>query len=208
MGWKGALRSMAAASRAAEREAQRRYKAQAKAQEIANSESAVEDWEEYVESLVSIHTNMVDKIDWQLVANSERPNEPVLLYTNHDAAASAFARFKPGFFDFFNGGTDKIRRRLEQKITEAVHQDEQNYEAALSAHAQVISEWQEDKQLAEKLLRGETAAIRQVLEEKQSLSEEALLGTAVEFSIADNFIHAQPQVHSESVVPRVCGDSF
>ena len=203
MGWKGAMRSMAAASRAAERNAQRRYKANAKAQELANSASAVEDWEDYVESLVSIHTNMADNIDWQSVANSERPSEPTPLFINGDTAKATLAKFKPGFFDFFSGGSEKIRRRMEQEVSAAVRLDEQRHEAALAAHAKALVEWLEDKQLAESLLRGEATAIRQILEERQSLSDEALLGTAVEFFIADRFIHACPQVHSESVVPSM-----
>ena len=66
MGRRGTMRSIAAAARAAERDAKRRHKQNQKMQMIADSTSAVEDWENYVDNLVSIHTDMADMIDWHV----------------------------------------------------------------------------------------------------------------------------------------------
>ena len=203
MGWKGTMRSIAAASRAADRNAQRRYKQLQKAQAIADSASAVEEWEDYVESLVSIHTNMAEVIDWNSVATTPRPVEPGLQRINQQRAETALAKFKPGIFDFFRGGSDKIRARLETAISEAIVVDETNYKNAKAAQIKAVAEWEEDQALAKGLLVGDAQAIRQVIEARQSMSDEALVGTAIEFSIADNFVHARLQVHGDDIVPKV-----
>lgn len=94
MGWRGTMRSIAAAARVAERNAQRRHKQNQKMQMIADSTSAVEDWENYVDNLVSIHTDMADMIDWHEIAGQPRPSEPYQASDHRDRAEMALAKFK------------------------------------------------------------------------------------------------------------------
>ncbi|MEP0236207.1 hypothetical protein [Roseibium sp.] len=201
MGWKGTMRSVVAAARAADREAQRRQKQDQKTQMIANSTSAVEDWENYVENLVSIHIAMVDMIDWQKIASQPGPREPVLGSGHCDRAEMALTKFKPSVFDFLRGGSAKLRALLEAKIDEAAALDQEQYQDALAAHAKAAAEWEDENEFAKRLLRGEAAAIRQVVEEMQSLSETDLVGTSIEFSFGVDFIHAMVKVHGDDIVP-------
>ncbi|MDJ1466064.1 hypothetical protein [Nitratireductor sp. GZWM139] len=197
------MRSIAAAARAAERDAQRRHKQNQKEQMIADSTSAVEDWENYIDNLVSIHTDMADMIDWHTIAGQPRPSEPFKRNDNSDRAAMALAKFKPSFFHALRGGSAKLRSRLEAQIEEAAVRDRKQYEDALTAHAKAVAEWEDDTALAKRLVTGEATAIRQVIEEMQSLSETALVGTAIEFSIDRNFVHAKPKVHGDDIVPSM-----
>ncbi|WP_234054572.1 MULTISPECIES: hypothetical protein [unclassified Xanthobacter] len=203
MGWKGTMRSIAAAARAAEREAQRRHKQVQKAQMIADSTSAVEEWENYVENLVSIHTDMVDMIDWHKIASQPGPREPHQASHHRDRAEMASAKFKPSIFHVFSGGSTKLRMQLEAKIDEAAVLDQKQYQDALAAHMKAVAEWENETKFAKRLLRGEAAAIRQVIEEMQSLSETALVGTAIEFSFGENFIHAKIRIHGDDIVPSM-----
>lgn len=201
MGWKGTMRTIVAAARAAERDAQRRHKQNQKAQMVADSSSAVDDWEIYVDNLVSIHTDMADKIDWFTIADQPSPQEPHLQRAHQARAETALAKFKPNLFHAFRGGSAKLRSRLESEIGIAAARDQQQHREALSTYAKAVAEWEDDTALAKRLVRGEAAAIRQVIEEMQSLSGTALIGTGIEFSIGDNFVHARPQVHGEDIVP-------
>lgn len=203
MGWRGTIRSITAAVRAAERDAQRRHKQHQKAQMIANSTSAVEDWENYVGNLVSIHTDMADMIDWHTIAGQPCPKEPHLQRIHQEQAEAALAKFKPSIFHAFKGGSAKLRTRLETQIKEAVARDQHQYHCAHAAYAKAFREWEEDTDLAKRLVRGETAAIRQVIAEMQSLSETALVGSAIEFLIDQNFVHAKLKVHSDDIVPSM-----
>ncbi len=202
MGWRGTMRSLAAAARAAERDAQRRHKQAVKDQMFTDSAAAVEDWEDYIENLVSIHTDTADMIDWHSLANLPSPKTPVLGRLNQDRAESALLRFKPSVFHIFQGGSEKLRAQLEAQVDEAAALDQQEFQNALADHAKAVTEWEEDTALARKLLQGDAASIRQVVAEMQSLSNTGLIGSFIEFSFDQNFIHANLHVHGEDIVPN------
>lgn len=196
------MRSVAAASRAAERDAQRRRKINHKNQMIAETASDVEAWERYVDSLVSIHTEMADMIEWHSIASQPCPPKPVKTSFHQDIAELVAAKFKPGIFDFLRGGSSKIHARLEADIANAIARDQQQYDETVASYMKSIAEWEDDTGLARRIVRGEAAALRQVLVEMQSLSEVALVGTEVGYLIKDSFVHAVARVHGDDIVPK------
>jgi hypothetical protein len=203
MGWKGTMRTIVAAARAADREAQRRNRQNHKAQMFAHSASAVDDWETHIDDITSIHTNVADRIDWHALANRPRPPEPNDHGFYRGQAEKALASFKPSFFHAFRGGSAKLRSRLETQVSDAAHHDRKQYDDALAAHAKAVAEWEDDTALAKRLVRGEAAAIRQVIQEMQSLSDSALIGTEIGFSSGESFVHAHPKVHGDDIVPSM-----
>ena len=202
MGWKGTVRTVSAALRAAERDAQRRHKAAVKAQMIEDSAAAVSDWEDHIDELVSVHTSLARAIDWRAMANKPRPREPQSAKTHQLKAEAALAAFKPGFFDFFRGGSAKLRARLEADLAEASTRDRYDYAKALAAFQSASEEWETDTALARRLLAGEATAIKEVIEELQSFSDHGLIGSAVSFSIREGLLHARPEVHTDEIVPN------
>jgi len=203
VGWKGVMRSVVAASRAADREAQRRNKQRQKLQIIEDSASAVEEWHAYIRELVTVHTNLTKKVDWRQIAAQPKLQEPLRSNVAEDAARKALEEFRPGFFDFVRGGSNHLRRKLEQRLQEAVAREQRDFDTRLAAYREAFKEWQSDVKLAEELLSGEVQAIRQVIEEMQTLGDEHLIGTGIEFSIGKNFVHACPTVHGDEIVPKV-----
>lgn len=202
MGWRGAVRSVSAAVRAAERDAQRRHKADLKAQIAEDSAAAVTDWETYIDELTSVHTDLADAIDWRAMAARPAPEEPQLASTHQHNAEAALAAFKPGVFDIFRGGTAKRRAPLETDLTHAPARDHADHGKALAAYGVALKEWNTDTALARRLLAGEVGAIKEVIEEMQSLSDQSLIGSSVSFSIGEECLHAKPEVHTEEIVPN------
>lgn len=201
MGWKGTLRSITAAVRAAEREAQRQHKQALREEMVAEAAAAVADWEDYTKDIISIHTNLADAIDWHAIADTPRPVRPELENRHHKRAQSALVNFEPSIFDMFRGGSEKRRKKLETNLNGAALRDAADFEAASQNYNAALEEWEQESGLARRLIDGEAFAIKEVVEELQSLSKEDLIGSTIEFSISDNFIHAQPKVHSDSIVP-------
>lgn len=201
MGWRGTVRSMNAAIRAAERESQRRQKLFEKEQMQADAYDAVSKWKSHIHDLVSIHTNCADDINWEEVANRGEPafQEPCLTLVAE--AQEKLENFKPGIFDFLSGGSTSKRERLEQEVVAAQQSEELAVSEAKAAHEQALEEWRSDKELADRMLRGDPAAIREVIQEYQSLTGEDLLGKRAEFRINEDFVHAIVEVHDDSVVP-------
>lgn len=203
MGWRGTIRSLTAAMRAAEREAERRHKQALKEQMIDEAADAVADWEQYIDKLVSIHTDLVAPVDWHRIANQPKPQEPEPQRTHQEAADQAFKEFKPSFAHIFRGGSEKVREKLKYELARARELDAEKYEEAKARYAEEVAEWESDTQLAQRLIRGEGPAIGEVLTEFQSFSDEELVGSSINFSFSDGFLHAKPDLHSKDIVPSV-----
>ena len=201
MGWKGTVRSINAGMRAAEREAQKRHKQYLKDLEVSEATDAVESWQDYIHDLVSIHTNPADDIDWQRTASEPKPSEPNYLNRNGRKAQTKLASFKPRFWDFLYGGSEKKRIKLELGLAEAVQEDERDYNVAVSNHKEAVADWESDVLLAKQLLSGEATAKKEVIEELQSLTKDSLVGSAISFRIENDFVHAIPTVHTDEIVP-------
>lgn len=202
MGWKGTMRSVSAAARRLEKEAERRHKQAIKTQVAADSAEAVEAWVSYIESLHTVHTNLAEGVDWRGMLKQLNPQEPIKRTRNADRAHSQLAAFRPSVLDFLRGGAAKRRAPLEAALAEALVKDEADYQEAARSHRAALQDWAADSSLAARLLEGESSAIQEVVREMKSLSKNHLIGSAINFTIEDSYVHARPQVRSDEIVPK------
>jgi len=201
VGWRGVLRSVAAAARAAEREALRQQKERQRAELFAATAGAVDEWEAHLARMVSLHTNLAAPIDWRSIAERPRPEEPACNRPNERRATAALANFAPSVFDVFRGGAQKRRASLVAAVATAVDRDERDHRNARLAHEQALVEWNDDVALATRILRCEASAMRGVIDELIERDDAGLLGTSIGFDVADDFVHARPFVHGVDIVP-------
>lgn len=202
MGWKGTVRSIAAASRRMERDAERRHKQAVKEQISDDAATDVENWANYIDNLLTVHTDLTDRIDWERMLSKQQPHEPKRKSHHKDKAQAALSSFKPSMFDFLKGGSAKKRETLEGALVQSTQQDDADYSAALESYTNDQSDWETDRALAVRLIDGESAAIQEVITELQTFSKNDLIGSEVKFLIDDNYVHAKPQVHTDEIVPN------
>jgi hypothetical protein len=172
-----------------------------KAQVAEDSAAAVADWETYVDELVSLHTDLADAINWRALASQSKPMEPGPVTRRQQKAETAIAKFKSGIFDIFRGGTARRRSRLEAEFADARVRDNSEFEKANNAYRAELAEWEGDTELARRLIDGDAAAIKEVIEEALASPGKSLAGSSVSFSIGKGFIHAKPKVHTDEIVP-------
>jgi len=203
MGWRGVVRSMASAARAAERDAIRRRKLQIKQQISDLAAEAVAEWEAHLDDIVSIHTDLTDALDWQQIATKPRPAAPSLMTPKADEASRRIREYKPGLFDFLQGGAEKIRARLRTTLEQAEAADRRAAEDAQAAYEAAVVDWQTDVEFANRIIKREPDAIKELLEETRSLAAEGMVGSRIEFSISESHLTAIVDVHSDEIVPKV-----
>lgn len=203
MGWKGTMRSMAAASRAAARDAERRHKAAVKQQNLDDAYDAVQNWEDYISSLITVHVDLADAIDWEKIATSPRPAVPVMQNKNEISAQKKINSFKPNVLNKIFGTTQKKLDKLQQALSSAKDKDFKEFERNQLNHSKNLIEWENEAGLAKRLLAGDILAIKEVLKELNSLVDKDLLGDQISFQITEEFIHAIPNVHSDEIIPKV-----
>ena len=201
MGWRGTVRSLAAAARAADRAAQRRHKEYMRQQMYEASAEAVDAWEAYVADLISVHVDLADAIDWNSIASRQRPSSPERHRENEAKSLRELENFRPGMFDFLSGGPEKKKEKLRSKLNSSKAEDDRKFEQELESYKLQLVEWETDTSLARRLLRGDVEAMLEVIREFQSLSETDLIGKSVGFAVQDGVVHASPVVHGEDIVP-------
>lgn len=201
MGWRGTLRSLESAARAADRETQRRRKIALKNQVVASAAEAVAAWEQYVDNLTRVRTDAIQAIDWHKIAKEPRPSEPKLQSKHREDAFAALNAFRPRFFDFLQGGSERKRQKLQEAADHAPVLDAADFASAETAYKEALSEWEADNSLASRVLRGETSAYKQVIEEAKPFSDDGLIGSSIRFSFGEDFVHAVPSVHATDIVP-------
>jgi hypothetical protein len=202
MGWRGTLKSMAAASRRSAKNAERRYKEQQKIETYENAISALKAWENYLDGLMAIHIDLADSIDWTQILSSKRPIEPTRTTVKADEAQLKIESFKPSMFNVFKGGSQKIRSKLEIDLEVAIKADEGAYHSKLDDFERDLVEWYEDRALAKKILDNDLDAQKGVLDEYLNGSLRENIGTSIEFEISSTGIHVQPNIHGDQIVPK------
>ncbi|MDN3644849.1 hypothetical protein QWY75_01365 [Pontixanthobacter aestiaquae] len=201
MGWKGTVRSVSAAMRAAEREAERRRKAEFKAQQIEEAGQAVDDWKQYLDDIISVHTDKADDINWQSIANAPPLVEPKPEKRHQAEALANIENFQPRIFDFVFGGTSRRRERLDAALADAIAADSDEFARKRSEYLIAEQEREEDAHLATRVLDGEKSAYSEVISVLYD-GEELYLGQSIQFKIDDNSVHAMPLVsEADDIVP-------
>ncbi|MXP08566.1 hypothetical protein [Pseudoblastomonas halimionae] len=202
MGWRGTLRAIEAANRRAARDAERRWKADQKAMIAADAQDAVSEWREHLSDLVSLHVNPNDDVNWQMLRDAPEPVSPMRRTRHEDSALAALDQFQPRFFDFLSGGSEKRRLSLVDAVSEGRARDDAEHQNNLNVFDQEHADWQSDKELATRLLAGDISAERDVINTMTSWADDGLIGSRLEFSITDEFLHAIAHVHTDEIVPN------
>lgn len=202
MGWKGAVRSIGAASRSIERGRQQRerqrlreYKGHSKRVELADSADAVARYEEYIEALTSVHRETTnDYVDWRSmaeeVADPAPPRPPRKSSQHENAALEALAAYSPGVLDRMLKRTAKRQESLELAVAEAAQRDEKAQKEAMDAHRRKLAEYDQaladaavERALATRVLSGDVKALEDVIKRLKPFSDMGDFGSSVSLEV-------------------------
>lgn len=154
MGWQGALRSLESVARRAEREYQRKQKSLAKKRELEDAAFEVEEYEENVNSLISLHNPCITQCDWEKIRLEKPPSKPGKLQENETKAKAKLNNFKPNFFHKLFNLTESKLEKLRKNVLEAQRKDEDQYRTSMESYRNNYSSWENDQKISEGVLRG------------------------------------------------------
>jgi len=195
MGWKGTVRTLGAMHRASvreaerrEREIQKRNKELQKLEALEQAAYEVEEYENYIETILSVHKKDTDLIEWDTIAQSEKPSEPTKSHHNEK-------NLKVGFFS-------KIFGKEAQQQEQAKLKDEQIYQQEMEKWKQQCIEWEYEYNLANKLLSGDLEVKLEIIKKLNPFIDIQELGSSLKFEINDNnIIEATLNLHGKDVIP-------
>jgi len=154
MGWKGALRSLEAASRRADREYKREQKRLAKQQELNMAALKVENFEGNLNSLITLHHTCLTNCDWKKINIESPPSEPVNLKESELKAEEKLKNFKPNFFHNLFNLTESKLNKLKADLLKAKQRDTEQYEKNLELYKNNYSVWEKSQKVSTGVLEG------------------------------------------------------
>lgn len=210
MGWKGAMRSIAAAGRAAERDSRRRQreleareKYYVRMEELEQAAHDVEVYENYIDRITSIHKEVHLDVDWQSISADPEPKKPEKTHIAEKIVRDKFQNYQPSLFAKLFGSAEKRKSKLEKYIETAIRKDEEAYEAASDEYLKNLAEWKERAGLARRILDSEPEAFTKAMEMFGFFSEIEGLGSRLQFRIMDtSAVYCTVKVHSKNVIPE------
>ncbi|MAN29411.1 MULTISPECIES: hypothetical protein [Mesonia] len=205
---KGAMRSYGAAVRRIEREQQRqareaakRFKEQQKLKEIENAQQAVSDWQNYVETIQSVHKNCTEPIDWGQIEETKKPIKPALKTKNESIAKNKLNSFKPSFFDKIFGTSQNKINLLSQQVEQAKLKDKEEFDSAYKNYLEELSSWEELQEISAGIKRKDPTSYKKALQYFDPFSDIGELGTKISFNFEENHIDIDLHINSLDSIP-------
>ena len=205
---KGAIRSYGATVRRIEREQQRkareaakRFKEQQKLKEIENAQQAVSDWENYVETIQSVHKNCTEPIDWDQIENTKKPIKPIIKTKNEITAKNKLDNFRASIFDKIFGSTQKKINKLTEQLKLAKAKDKKEYDINYKEYLRELNNWQELQEISAGIKINKPDSYKKALQYFDPFSDIGELGTQISFSFEQNLIDINLHVNSLDVIP-------
>jgi len=184
------------------RELERLSKEREKMQELEQATHEVQDYENYVDLLQSVHKECRDIWDWEAIGCSELPDRPARGRRHEEAARTKLEGFKPGVFDKMLSRTESKREELLAAVGEARQADEQEYQEALQTYNKEYAEWETACALASGIAAGSVQACLDAIKQADPFSEISKLGSSIEFEAEKtSLIQATLHVNSAEVIP-------
>ena len=211
--FRSALRSYGAAVRRMEREdkrrsreAAKRFREQQKIQDIEDAKAAVEEWEEYVELLQTMHKACTDPINWHDFLDMPKPEFPVDIKTNASKIQHRIDTFKPSlldklFFDKLFSSIEKKKKKLEQQLAAATQKDEDIYLENIETHRRECEELEFLQGMASGVLAMDAACHKNAIEYFDPFSDISCLGSKLEMQFENERVDTSIHVYSDDLIP-------
>jgi len=209
MGWKGTVRSINAACRAAERESQRRQRADEKRQRqyekmqaLASAEYEVEQHNDKILQLKSLHKECSLPVDWVAMINEPEPETPSKKSIHEQKATTAALTYKPSWLDKIFKLEDKKRKKLSDAITTAITADENDYRTSLKNWADEHEKWTDNVRIAQGVLNDNPDIKAEAIEQFNTFTDLMDIGSAVSFNIEKGkILEVELNVKGKDIVP-------
>ncbi len=194
--WKQIVRQMEASAkrqrRAVDRDAVRRHRELQKIHREVTKQSAqaqaayeVQEFENYLDLLVSLHKDRAEAWSWEAIVQAGPPAPPHPVTRNEAHARHQLQAYQPGFFERLFGGAKRHISQLELAFVQAQNQDRTEHAAHVQVYEASHALWSYRRALAGRLLARDTAAYWEALQHAGAFDELTSFQTQVAVTEAE-----------------------
>jgi multidrug efflux pump subunit AcrA (membrane-fusion protein) len=153
------------------RELQKLHREMAKQSAQAQAAYEVEEFENYLDLLVSLHKDHGDAWDWDAIGHASPPVSPQPVTRNEAHARHELQAYQPGFFDRLFGTAKRHTAQLEVALVQAQNQDRAEYAKHVQAYEASYALWNYRRALAGRLLARDAGAYMEALQHSGAFDE-------------------------------------
>jgi hypothetical protein len=209
MGWKRALVTLAANAKRNEREQlsqqrdyDRQLKQSAKLERLAAARLEVAAHEGYLAQITSVHRDCSEPYRWLALLQTPPPEIPQKTTRREEWARQELLEYRPNFFAKIFKTAQKKQKNLQEDIEISIMEDQKEYEKSMARYADDLEIHAENKDLAEKILSGDTSVYRDVIDTIDVFDEIKQIGSKISIQRTDpDRIEANIIVNEDTVVP-------
>ena len=210
MSYKGFLRSMNSTlnkmereSRRIQREHERRRKQLEKMEALEQAKFTVDEYENYIEVIQSMHKDCNQAISWKEISNLEQPIKPEPSDYRERKAIKKKDNYSPSFFDKLFKLENKKIKKLENEILEAKTIDERENRYDLNKYEKEYDEWKKSTEIASRVLSGDQEAYYEVIKEMSPFEEIENVGSSIGFhAVNKDFVVCGLNIFKDTVIPK------
>lgn len=171
-----------------------RQKQLEKEQEIQQNQLLVQEYENYIDVIRSVHKECDEPIDWVNINNMEPPFIMGTKGPKQLEAEDKFYNFKPNLIDkMLKTGGEKRKQKLWDAIAVAQQEDDEAY-----------SNWQSMNEFSTSILNGNIDSYYMAIDEASPFEDLLEYGSDFEIGTDDkDIIHVEFRVKSKTVIPEI-----
>ena len=168
-------------------------KASSAAVNTAENAKRVQEFEEYIAAVKSVHKICEPPLDWNAVKTSSEPFSLSGKGPKEREAEKALEDFRPSAADkFFGDNGESKRKALAEAVETARAEDREDYAA-----------WQESRVFAQRVLSGDTDAYLEAIEVSNPFEDFAAYGSNFEFGTdSPDFMGIEFEIKADEVIPE------
>lgn len=192
------------AARANERQAReqaKRYQQNLKEQILSENAIAAHTYNDYVNTLVSIHKSCSSKVDWNSFLNEPEPLKPKKTRNREEVAAAALHLYTASFFDRLFCREAGKKAKLQLALDQAVQADLSEFNRCAEKYNEDFEDWTTVKRIAQGVLSDDPIAQRDAISFFEPFTNISQLGTQINCVINHIGLTVNLSVNSLEIVP-------
>jgi len=186
-----------AATRARIKDAVRNYKQFRLQQDIHH----VTRYNEYIETLRSLHKDSSELINWHDVKKIPPPLEEAADNKKEKQARQRLLSYSPSFFDKLFNKKEKRIRQLTSLLEQAIIFDKADHEQYLLDYQAAVSDWQRLQKIAAGVLAKNPGAYKEAIAYFEPYNEIKESGAAIILNFEPAYINIHLSINTTDIIP-------
>lgn len=163
--------------------------------------AAVVTYNNYITSLLSVHTHSPETLNWDDYSNAHEPKLPLRQSLNQDVADQEYRSYAPTILDKIFGQCKKKMSDLMKNTEQAKRYDDLIYNASLKEFRNEYQDWEKGQRIAKGVKNSEPEAYQQAIEFLDPCEQLTQMGTRVRIESHADHVVAHLNFHLTEMIP-------